>query len=1320
MTPKRPISATAAANFVNIALLMLSLASPTDRFTVSVAAALALSMCSVVSVSRGNLQACLHLARALSTVFDPSLLTLPVAATSALTHIFIAWQLLDVGIKTLALRCLYEMFEVRGFALVVLGKRRTFTVEDIRDPAFSVIDILTLEWMTMTCMLVIDTLVKLATHARRLVFIALLTAVSRSGHELTMLELGTLFVVWQLLTFTIPARGYFNTIKTCFNKRKQALIYSRLLAVYAVSRSRSYSLRQIEYKVEVLVCDVEFIVFIISTALVEALNVWVAARKIGWRVLVPVIIAFAHWLLSRAVNRRIERLRKQSRVSKPPNFQKSFGCLLSNIRTIKFYAWEDVFCNALWSSLDIKEYVPPMIWRVLRFGLDILGSATAEVSAALAITSYINVAGTISYTDIALLMESIRSLTTFTATVTRFSKVLENINKNLGILQRYIEPDTTKYIERIPIAGDSAVEFDECVFSWSTNSYSLASITLQIKAGDFVTVVGRIGSGKSSFLSAICGEMPLKSGRGCVHGRIGYVEQKSWIMNATFRDNVLMGADFDKAYFWQVVDACALAADVQLFPSGDLTMIGTNGVNLSGGQKVRLALARALYLRADIYVLDDLLSAVDPHVERHIVERVLAADGIIGQKTRILVTHAEHLVPLSDTVITFVDGGMSIARQIPLALSTISIDNLDSKESMSGSDSGSADQQAGEVDIYNRLPGYRAVVSAWSVIRRLTLLSGYGTVVFVMITQCVKAYALYYSESLRTGLMTDSNPTSMVQSLKHYLIANALVEIGRHQLNNLEAWAREAVWSATLAAKMREQVLDLILSMPLPLLESLPYSSMSDLFHQSRWSVSNALPRALSQDMLHDMLSAVSAIAQVVKSSPGLMLLCGPFVALNYAIERWYGDTTSKLGDVRRDSLDQHIEQLETVFHLNRPLLRVHGVTRIHVDKLCQFCFMKLQYASCISAVRGSLYLTTTLCTEAITTAVLAFKLYQQLYASIPMSPGELDAVINLALGLFYRTRNVITQDSLSEFHTDHFSRYIAYMEGAPREQPRIIEGSRPLASWPETGKIEFRQYSLRYRPELKPMLNGLDFVIRSKERVGIVGRTGAGKSSLTNALMRLVEADSGSIVIDGTDISTIGLYDLRSRIGIIPQDPSLFEGTIRDNLDPTRQYTDDEVWAAINTCQIAGLLDTPTGKYTEKPVTADDDDEGSKGRWVEGTGLDKWIEYNGSNFSVGQRQLVSLCRALLWRRKILVLDEATANVDTETDQIMQSVIRHEFKDCTVLTIAHRLNTIMDSDRILVMDEGKVAEFDTPANLLARDSHFSKLVESMNLSQRQV
>ncbi|KAJ1719442.1 hypothetical protein LPJ53_005803, partial [Coemansia erecta] len=253
----------------------------------------------------------------------------------------------------------------------------------------------------------------------------------------------------------------------------------------------------------------------------------------------------------------------------------------------------------------------------------------------------------------------------------------------------------------------------------------------------------------------------------------------------------------------------------------------------------------------------------------------------------------------------------------------------------------------------------------------------------------------------------------------------------------------------------------------------------------------------------------------------------------------------------------------------------------------------------------------------------------------------------------------------------------------------------------------------MRYRPELDTVLKGLNFTVRSNEKVGVVGRTGAGKSSITYALMRLVEAESGHITIDGIDISTIGLFDLRSKISIIPQDPVLFEGTVRDNLDPGHAFSDEEVWTAIRACQFADLLGTPTGRFVYDPDSYEDD-----GPWIEGTGLDKWIEHDGKNFSVGQRQLVSLCRALLWRRKIVVLDEATANIDGKTDQIMQEVIRREFTSCTVLTIAHRLNTIMDSDRILVMDNGVVSEFDTPENLLAnKDSHFTKLVESMQLNE---
>ncbi|KAJ2767745.1 Multidrug resistance-associated protein 6 [Coemansia nantahalensis] len=277
------------------------------------------------------------------------------------------------------------------------------------------------------------------------------------------------------------------------------------------------------------------------------------------------------------------------------------------------------------------------------------------------------------------------------------------------------------------------------------------------------------------------------------------------------------------------------------------------------------------------------------------------------------------------------------------------------------------------------------------------------------------------------------------------------------------------------------------------------------------------------------------------------------------------------------------------------------------------------------------------------------------------------------------------------------------------RQQLRVFE------IWPESGQIEFQAYNMRYQDDMDLVLKDLSFSIGAKEKIGIVGRTGAGKSSLTHALMRMVEPDSGRVLIDGVDTATIGVHDLRSHIGVIPQNPALFSGTIRDNLDPMHQYTDAEIWRALRAAKIDHLVAKPSGTYVEQPDYDLFDED--KGKWIEGVGLDKWVCWGGSNFSVGQRQLVSICRALLWQRRILVLDEATANIDGETDQVIQGVLRSEFEDCTVLTIAHRLDTVMDCDRILVMDQGRAVEFDSPANLLARDSQFAQLVECMRVSQ---
>ncbi|KAJ2894026.1 ATP-binding cassette glutathione S-conjugate transporter ycf1 [Coemansia aciculifera] len=356
---------------------------------------------------------------------------------------------------------------------------------------------------------------------------------------------------------------------------------------------------------------------------------------------------------------------------------------------------------------------------------------------------------------------------------------------------------------------------------------------------------------------------------------------------------------------------------------------------------------------------------------------------------------------------------------------------------------------------------------------------------------------------------------------------------------------------------------------------------------------------------------------------------------------------------------------------------------------------------------------------ETLHMCILAYCKARSLHSPQSFSPGNVDMLMRLSGSTLAKLSSISFEDIAITQCLPRLSRFFVYTEQLGREAPHIIEQTQPSASWPAQGSIEFKGYSMRYRPDLSPVLNELSFTINAKEKVGIVGRTGAGKSSLIYALLRLVEPAEGSVFVDGVDTSKIGLHTLRSNISVVPQDPVLFEGTIRDNLDPKREYTDAQVWEAIEKAKIGHLVTTPTGSFdpTTKP-NGSYPTHNLIGSWIAGVGLDKWVAPNGVNFSVGERQLVSLCRALLWQRSILIMDEATANIDSATDQVMQAVIRDEFKDKTVLTIAHRLNTVMNSDRILVLDAGRLLEFDTPRQLLSGDSHFSKLVESMKFNEQ--
>ncbi|KAJ2367519.1 hypothetical protein H4S01_002116 [Coemansia sp. RSA 2610] len=985
----------------------------------------------------------------------------------------------------------------------------------------------------------------------------------------------------------------------------------------------------------------------VGATLAEILNIWIVASRIGWQCLIPIVLVFGRELAAYAVKAKVEQLRKQSKKRVKPRICNNFHNMARDIGSIKFYAWENAFRDVR-TSMDKNNFVPPPVWRIAQLLIDIVGCATSQVASAIAIMSSIQAAGVATYSEVALLMESIDSLVTFSTMATAVGTTYASVKKSAAFLRRITARSNDRYIplERTPSARP--VELENCTFSWGPGAFSVQCPLLRIDAGELVTIVGRIGSGKSSLVSALCGEMPMLGGQGRMCGKIGYVDQKPWIYNTTFRKNVLMGEEYDEEWFSTVIRACALSRDLEQLENGDQTLIGFGGVNLSGGQKARLALARALYRKADVYVFDDLLSAVDAHVERHIIENVLVAGGIISTKTRILVTHAEHVVPLSDKVVTLSDGRVEVTEQEPTPLAKCSAD-ADAAE-VCGVDSG---QQAGtpvEKPVpFVVHPEYENPPFRWTHFKKYLALSGYWTVAFVVAIQVVSAYAVFYIDGLRISLMTDSNADTMAQSLKHYLLVNALVEILRRQLSIFGKWIQAKLWSEVLMERMRSGVLDVILTLPLATIEN---------------------------------LSSSSAVLDSVQ-------------------------------EIHLRKVEYHIEKTAEMLFFGTKLIRIHGTAEQLLGCLNWWKAVDIGVGLVRGVLASAHSLVTTVFTELIQTSVLLLKLWQRYYLHMPVSAGEIDVAITASVNMFKRLSDLATIDRSIASPFKSAAKYFIMSEQVAREPPAIIEACRPPTAWPSDGRIEFQNYSMRYRSGLDLVLKDLSFTIGRREKVGIVGRTGAGKSSLTHAIMRMVEPAAGRLVIDGVDITTIGVHDLRSRISIIPQDPALFWGSIRDNLDPVNEYTDDEVWAAIRAARMAHLLEKPTDKYVEDPNDDDDDD----GVWVEGVGLDKWVKYGGANFSVGERQLISLCRALLWRRKILILDEATANIDSQTDQIIQAVLRQEFTDCTILTIAHRLNTVMDCDRILVMDRGSVAEFDTPANLLARNGHFSQLVKSMELNQ---
>ncbi|KAM3389844.1 hypothetical protein ACQJBY_011791 [Aegilops geniculata] len=795
----------------------------------------------------------------------------------------------------------------------------------------------------------------------------------------------------------------------------------------------------------------------------------------------------------------------------------------------------------------------------------------------------------------------------------------------------------------------------------------------------------------------------------------------SWELQV--RDNILFGSPFQPTRYGRAIDATALRHDLDLLPGGDLTEIGERGVNISGGQKQRVSMARAVYSDSDVYLFDDPLSALDAHVGRQVFDKCIKEE--LRHKTRVLVTNQLHFLPYVDKILLIHDGVVkeegtfdelsNTGEQFKKLMENAgkmeeqteekqdenkSQDDIKHTENgdvviadggpQKSQDSSSKTKQGKSV-LIKQEERETGVVSTKVLSRYKNAMGGIWAVSVLFLCYTLTE-TLRISSSTWLSIWTDEGSLK-IHGPGYYNLIYGILSFGQVLVTLTNSYW--LITSSLRAAKrLHDYMLRSILRAPMVFFHTNPLGRIINRFSKDLGDIDRNLAVFVNMFMaqISQLLSTFVLIGVVSTMSLWAIM---PLLILFYAAYLYYQATSREVK--RMDSItrspvyaqfSEALNGLSTI-RAYKAYDRMSNINGKSMDNNIRFTLVNM------SSNRWLAIRLETLGGIMIWFTATFAVMQNQRAENQKAFASTMGLLLTYTLNITNLLTAVLRLASLAENSMNAVERVGTYIE-LPSEAPPVIEDNRPPPGWPSSGIIKFEDVVLRYRPELPPVLHGISFIINGSEKVGIVGRTGAGKSSMLNALFRIVELERGRILIDDCDTSKFGIWDLRKVLGIIPQAPVLFSGTIRFNLDPFSEHNDADLWEALERAHLKDVIRRNA------------------------LGLDAEVSEAGENFSVGQRQLLSLARALLRRAKILVLDEATAAVDVRTDALIQKTIREEFKSCTMLIIAHRLNTVIDCDRLLILSSGKISEFDTPENLLSNeDGAFSKMVQSTGPSNAE-
>ncbi|XP_062027591.1 ABC transporter C family member 10-like [Rosa rugosa] len=976
---------------------------------------------------------------------------------------------------------------------------------------------------------------------------------------------------------------------------------------------------------------------------------------------------------------------------------------LSNMKILKLYSWETNFKQVI-EGLRAEEL--KWINKVLLhkgYNITLFWSSPILVAAVTFWTCYflgITLTASNVFTFLATLrivQEPIRLIPDIFGSFIEAKVSFLRIVKFLDA-QELENRDTRK--ENIGKEAEHSIFIRASEISWDTDATkaTLRNLNLVVEPGEKVALCGEVGSGKSTLLAAILGEVPLINGIVQVHGKIAYVPQSAWIQTGSIQENILFGSTMDHVRYQETLDKCSLVKDLEILPFGDLTQIGERGVNLSGGQKQRIQLARALYQNADVYLLDDPFSAVDAHTASSLFNDYVM--GALAKKTVLLVTHQVDFLPGFSSILLMSSG--KILRAGPYKELLASCQEFQDLVNAHNDTAGSESQveyaatrkhkaSAEEVEKVNTEVQFKESSGDQLIKKEERETGDTGFKPYIQYLKHSKGFLHFFSSIFFHVIFI------LGQLVQAYWLASNLQD---YKVSRVELFGVYSLIMCIISFCLLLRSLKVV-QLGCGASRSIFFTLLNSLFRAPMlFYDSTPLGRILSRVSL-DMniidlevalklsvavgttLNAYSIFLVMIYLTWPLVFLIIPTLYATFRIQNYYFSSAKELmrmNGTTKSALASHISESiagavtirafgeeERFFSKNLEFIDANSSADFNSFSTNEWLIQRLELLSAIVLSASTLAITMT-----------QFDASSSGFIGMTLSYG---LSLNVFLVISVQFQCMLANSIIS------VERVEQYMH-IPSEAEEVIEENRPAHNWPIVGKVEIHDLKVRYRPNSPFVLHGINCIIEGGYKIGIVGRTGSGKTTLVSVLFRLVEPTEGKVIVDGYDICTIGLHDLRSRFGIIPQDPTLFSGSVRFNLDPLSEHTDREIWEVLEKCQLREAI-------REKEE-----------------GLDSLVVEDGTNWSMGQRQLFCLGRALLKRSRILVLDEATASMDNTTDSILQKTISAEFVDSTVITVAHRIPTVMDCTKVLALSDGKVVEYDEPIKLMNNEgSLFGQLVK---------